>query len=157
MRFFQPVAVCCTSKCTSVFEVSSSLAPRTSRIGWLQWRNYGRQWRAAASWRQSGGGASRPVLKIFLPENNVNIVDLRALQLVSCVSFTHADQWWANRKSNRCLESQIGLLKDLNLDVKSRILKRISEPNLKSQSFKSQEKNLCKQIKIESEIEIPYI
>ena len=59
-----------------------------------QWRNYGQQWRAAASGRQPGGGASRPVLKLFiLPENNINIVvDLRlvALQLISCVSFTHA-------------------------------------------------------------------
>ena len=49
---------------------------------------------AAASGRQPVGGASRPVLNNLLPENNVNIVDLRlvALQLISCVSFTHADQ-----------------------------------------------------------------
>ena len=58
-------------------------------------------------------------------------------------AYSHVDTGSDGQISNRiCLESQIGFLKDLNLDVKSRILNRISEPNLESQSFKSQIK--CK-------------
>ena len=62
--------------------------------GDCQWRNYGKQWRAAASGRQPGGGASRPVLKITLLKVTLSmkLADVKTIkELAEFLLIKHAE------------------------------------------------------------------